>query len=395
MIPSSNNIAKDNLLALSLEKSNFRKFTVEKETGKLIKVNGAIEWIIRLIKNIFTAGGEDRKVHDIYQKNMIALGKTPLSDREFTVSKLKANLLSQKIDDLINKPKVEVVDESPIEEEVIEDPKEIQGLPNEDESLADAFASIVAELAEKTRQEEKAAEEAEVLRLNEQLSELDITQSSGDSTLNALLDTLEAKKPLTSVDFKPGPLEVPNWLVDRIIDADNQMEFLVNVANLAFMYSVHEDLPISSDKVGKLNKVIEKAMTENSELKINPIVYELGSLTEAEVEQKMEAFIKKWYNEPPKFPPFALAAMKAAFIMDATMDSLRSTIKSEIEEQAAITELYSHNCQQGNGIFLRLLENERMNKSDAEKTEYRQQAVTKFRQDTEQLAHKVQSKLNI
>ncbi len=328
MSPLSNNIARDNLRALSLENSNFRKFTVEKETGKLIKVNGAIEWIVRLIKNIFTGGGEDRKVHDIYQKNMIALGKTPLSNREFTISKLKANLLSEKINDLVNKPNVEEVDESS---------QDIQDMHENNQRLKEEEDALLGSIG--ASQEPQNNEYAEALRMNEQLSALGSTQSNRDSTTNALLDTLDANKPAAKPQVEevvvpasnPNKLGDFNWeavkvvtsLVKKMKNTEDPTEFLAQLANLAFLADVYKESRIDITQLHTVRREIKRVKDEGTVVNVEPVVYDLGSLSEQDAEKKMKAWIARMYvGGKPTFEPSNESAIKAGLILKDNMSKL-------------------------------------------------------------------------
>ncbi len=83
--------ARDNLMALQA-KPNFRRFTYDESKGTLVEVKGFGQWIIRLIKNIFTAGGQDRKIHEVYVNSLIQAGLDPNSDHKFSAIAIKAKL---------------------------------------------------------------------------------------------------------------------------------------------------------------------------------------------------------------------------------------------------------------------------------------------------------------
>ncbi len=351
MSPSSNDIARDNLRALSLENSNFRKFTVEKETGKLIKVNGAIEWIIRLIKNIFTAGGEDKKVHDIYQKNMLALGKTPLSDREFTVSKLKANFLSEKINDLVNRPKADVVDE-----EVI---------------VPAANTDILADFNWESLHPPAAP-------LNTPEVEEVIVPAANTDIL---------------ADFNWESLKVVSSLVKRLKNTNNQIEFLTQIANLAIIGNVYRGMAIDIDQNNQINQVIGQARADDSEVKTDRIVYHLGSLTELEVDKKMNAWINKAYDNPkPSFEPSTIAAIKAGIILRENIDILKNACElgeAEFSDYGSVVLKLQLDFSRAYMALEQLL---RMDNFNPTIGAYRQQAAGFFDADTEQTIEKIQSK---
>ncbi len=188
---------------------------------------------------------EDEEVNEIYKNTMNEASPESPRDHKFKASTMNSNLQSEKIDDLIHKPEVKSIDESievvkieqqpediDIWEQAVKEykaPLKIIKKVELEQDLIDSWLEAEKELKwslpgnksvevepksdkinnwwqldEKLdqhldQQEFKdlvQAEEAEALGLNEQLSELDKSQSDGeDSVLNELLDTLEAKKP--------------------------------------------------------------------------------------------------------------------------------------------------------------------------------------------------------
>ncbi len=89
--------AKFNLQELKND-PNFRSFNAK--NGKLEKVNGIGNWILRLIVNIVTFGLADRKVRDLYHQSLKAANLEHLSKHNFSASVIKADLNNVNFDQI-------------------------------------------------------------------------------------------------------------------------------------------------------------------------------------------------------------------------------------------------------------------------------------------------------
>jgi hypothetical protein len=363
--------AKNNLLALKLE-SNFRRFTYDENTGTLVKLNGIGERFIRFIMNIFTLGSVDKKVREAYNESMKVFNENfkDLRFLEFTATRIHTDLLNIDINNIYENsvnPNDDPYVSSEEDEKVVDAPEEIERKLIEDEETAKAIAAVEAAEAEEA---EKAAEPE---RMNKAIN-------------------VEAA-PVININW--GSLKVVTSLVERIKNTDNQMEFLVQIAFLSSLGEVFNRQEVDKYRTDRVITLVRNARAEGFEIKIDQIIYDLGSLTEEEVEQKMKTWINETYDNPkPEFGKSFSAAIKAGIILKETMDSMKvlAQIKGgeALNNYVSIVKVLQMHFSRAKMILGQLLIMDNLQPSIAS---YRQKAAGLFDPNTEQIIQAIEDKI--
>lgn len=140
------------------------------------------------------------------------------------------------------------------------------------------------------------------------------------------------KLPALNIKLSPETLKPVISLVEQLKHCHIPGSFLIQTAMLSCMGKVFKNESLNIDQNSKLNKAIDQAMAEGFKPKIDPTVYDLGSMTEDALEKAMLEIIKQTGLDKKYFSTSIQRAIKAGIILRASMESYKNAIHKAITE---------------------------------------------------------------